>query len=82
MHQAGQSPALIAATLGTDVAAVDTYLNIKVVAQAAATPTTAPAEQGEPAAQTGVKTETAPTAQAAAPAATAAPEAATVTAKS
>ena len=67
MHRAGQSPALIAATLGTDVAAVDAYLNIKVVAQAAATPTTAPTEQGAPSAETGVKTETAPAAQAAAP---------------
>jgi hypothetical protein len=37
MHRAGQSPALIAATLGTNVAAVDGYLNIKVTAQAAAT---------------------------------------------
>ncbi|MGA9668954.1 MAG: hypothetical protein WBQ94_07085 [Terracidiphilus sp.] len=38
MHRAGQSPALIAATLGTNIAAVDGYLNIKVAAQATVTP--------------------------------------------
>lgn len=47
MHRAGQSPALIAATLGTNVAAVDGYLNIKVATQAAAIPT--PAAQNQPA---------------------------------
>src|ERR1035441_5945921 len=48
MHRAGQSPALIAATLGTNVAAIDGYLNIKVAVQATATPTPAPAAQAEP----------------------------------
>lgn len=62
MHRAGQSPALIAATLGTNVTAVDGYLNIKVAVQAPATPTAAPPEAKEVAA---------PTAQ---PAASAAPE--------
>ena len=69
MHQAGQSPALIAATLGTNVASVDGYLNIKVAAPAAATPAPAPAAQPEPA------TEAAPAPQAkpAKPAPTATP---------
>jgi hypothetical protein len=48
MRRAGQSPALIAATLGTNVAAVDGYLNIKVAAQVAATPTSAPPAQAAP----------------------------------
>jgi hypothetical protein len=51
MHRAGQSTALIAASLGTNVATVNGYLNIKVAAQAAATPTQAAAAQPEPAAQ-------------------------------
>jgi hypothetical protein len=51
MHRSGQSATLIAATLGTNVATVDGYLNIKVAAQAAATPTPAAATQPEPAAQ-------------------------------
>jgi hypothetical protein len=74
MHRAGQSPALIAATLGTNVAAVDGYLNIKVAVQAAATPTPAPTEQAEPAAQVAPTAEAAPattTAPAAAPEASA-----------
>ena len=58
MHRAGQSPALIAATLGTNVAAVDGYLNIKVAAQAVSTP--APAEQAEPAAQPATQAQAVP----------------------
>ena len=38
MHRAGQSPALIAATLGTNLASVDGYLGITVAKQAATTP--------------------------------------------
>jgi hypothetical protein len=48
MHRAGQSAALIAATLGTNVAAVDGYLNIKVAVQAPATPAVAPTAEAEP----------------------------------
>ena len=78
MHRAGQSPALIAATLGTNVVAVDGYLNIKVAAQPSVTPAPAPAETDEPAAQPTQKTEAAPAAQAPAPAP--APAATTTTA--
>jgi hypothetical protein len=65
MHRAGQSPALIAASLGTNVAAVDGYLNIKVAAQAAATPTQAPVAQSQPAEQTAPAEQATPTAQSA-----------------
>ena len=46
MHRQGQSPALIAATLGTNVSAVDGYLGIKAAATTQATPTPI---QGQPA---------------------------------
>jgi hypothetical protein len=52
MYRTGQSLTLIASTLGTSVATIDGYLNIKVATQAAATPTPAPAAQAEPAKQT------------------------------
>jgi hypothetical protein len=57
MHRQGQSAALIAASLGTNVAAVDGYLGIKVAAQASTTPaasdtSTASSSASEPAAQT------------------------------
>jgi hypothetical protein len=52
MHRAGQSPALIAASLGTNVAAIDGYLNIKVAVQATAAPTPAPEAHAETAEQT------------------------------
>jgi hypothetical protein len=58
MHRAGQSPSLIAATLGTNVATVDGYLNIKMAVQAAATAAPAPAAQPAP---TGKATPAAPT---------------------
>lgn len=74
MHRAGQSPSLIATTLGTNIRAVDGYLNIKVAVQAAPAPA-APAEEAEPTAQPGSKTQPQPAAQAAAPAPTTAPEA-------
>jgi hypothetical protein len=51
MHRAGQSASQIAATLGTDVKSVDSYLNITVASQAAATPASAPEESSAPAAQ-------------------------------
>lgn len=47
MHRQGQSPALIAAMLGTNVASVDGYLNIKVAA--AVTPAPTPVATPEPA---------------------------------
>lgn len=50
MHRQGQSPALIAAMLGTNVASVDGYLNIKVAAPVSATPTPAPTAQAAPSA--------------------------------
>jgi hypothetical protein len=68
MHRAGQGPALIAANLGTNVAAVDGYLNIKVAVQAPVTPAPAPVEHVEPAAQPAQKTEAAPAAPTPAPA--------------
>ena len=43
MHQQGLSASVIAANLGTSVADVDGYLNIKVAAQATATTTTSAA---------------------------------------
>lgn len=39
MHKQGQSASVIAASLGTSVASVDGYLNIKVATQASATTT-------------------------------------------
>jgi hypothetical protein len=47
MRQAGQSPALIAATLGTNVSSVDGYLGITVAKQAA-TPMPAAAPSPNP----------------------------------
>ena len=55
MHRQGQSPALIAATLGTDVKSIDGYLGITIVAAASAMST---------AAQTAPSTSTAPSAPA------------------
>src|ERR1035437_10839523 len=72
MHRAAQSPALIAATLGTNVASVDGYLNFKVAAPATATPTPAPAAQPDPAAEAA----SAPPAKAAPPPPTPTPAAA------
>ena len=72
MHRAGQSPSLIAATLGTNIAAVDGYLSIKVAAQAAPAPVAAPAEHDSPQAQA-PGTQPAPKSQSTAPAATPAP---------
>jgi hypothetical protein len=69
MHREGQSPSVIAATLGTNVAAIDGYLNIKVTVSTATTATST--AQAEPAAQTtstaqaATTTQTTPTAQAA-----------------
>jgi|GEM_PF-2486411 len=76
MHRAGQSPALIAASLGTDLAAVDGYLNITVVPQATTTPAPAQEAQAEPAPQAAPAAQTAPAEQAkpATPAPTVTPE--------
>ena len=62
MHRQGQSPALIAATLGTNVAAVDGYLNINVAKQTSAEPTPAPTEQAEPTDHVALAAQSAPTA--------------------
>jgi hypothetical protein len=56
MHRQGQSPALIAATLGTDVKSIDGYLGIQIAAAASAMPA---------AVQTAPGTSTAPSAPAA-----------------
>jgi hypothetical protein len=48
MHKAGQSPALIAATLGTNVASVDGYLGIKVAMRVVTTPVPAAASAAQP----------------------------------
>ncbi len=53
MHRQGQSPALIAAMLGTNVAAVDGYLNIKAVAPASTTPAAVPVAQAASSSATG-----------------------------
>jgi hypothetical protein len=63
MHRQGLSIAVIASSLGTNVASVDGYLNIKAATQAAATPTAAPTEHAEPAAHTASEAQSAPTAQ-------------------
>ena len=47
MHREGQIPALIAATLGTNVSAVDGYLGIKAAAATQATPTPMQAQPAE-----------------------------------
>ena len=60
MYRAGQSPALIAATLGTNIVAVDGYLYIKVAAQASATPTATLSEGKEVAATAAQRAATAP----------------------
>lgn len=70
MHRAGQSPSLIAATLGTNVAAVDGYLNIKVAPQPAATPALPSAEQAAPAAESRSTTQPDPNTQPVTPAST------------
>jgi hypothetical protein len=64
MHRQGLSVAVIATSLGTNVASVDGYLNIKAATQAAATPTPAPTEQAETDAHTAPAAQAAPTAQA------------------
>ena len=74
MHRAGQSPALIAATLGTNIAAVDGYLSIKVATQASPAPVVAPVEQKSTAAPA-ANVQPAPAKQESAPANTTANEA-------
>jgi hypothetical protein len=74
MHRAGQSPSLIAATLGTNIASVDGYLNIKVPVQAAQAPVAAPAEK-EAEAAPAPSAQPSTTTKAPEPAATTAPEA-------
>jgi len=86
MHRSGQSPALIAAALGTSVASVDGYLGIKVAVQATASAaaTATPATTTAPAASTAVHEGSEAATQAATPAAkaaTPATAAATVPAK-
>jgi hypothetical protein len=49
MHRSGVSPALIAASLGTNVAVIDGYLNIKVAVPAVATSNPTPEAHVEPA---------------------------------
>ena len=63
MHRAGQSPALIAATLGTNVASVNGYLGITVAKQAATTPMPAATPQA-PSAVPSAQPETGKTASA------------------
>ncbi len=70
MHRAGQSASLIAATLGTSVAAVDGYLNIKVAAQAAPAQAAAPEQGAEAPAQARLNTQAEPPAAAPGTAAT------------
>lgn len=51
MHRAGQSLALIAATLGTDVGSINGYLGIKVAAQPPTMPADTLAPSAAPSAQ-------------------------------
>ncbi len=70
MHKAGQSPALIAATLGRNVVSVDGYLGIKAAKQVVTTPVPAAAQSAQP-----ESTPAAPTQQASPQPAAAAPAA-------
>jgi hypothetical protein len=67
MYRDGQSASLIAATLGTDVKSVDSYLNIEVASQAAATPAPAPGGHSAPAAQAAPAEQAKPAAPAPSP---------------
>jgi hypothetical protein len=58
MHRQGQSAALIAATLGTDIKSVDGYLGIKIATPTAATLTAAASEPTETATKTATPTAT------------------------